>query len=358
MKLYYRHWRVFSTLGLMLLVACTAGAIFALNPNGQGAPRTKGDGEIPPGQASLVCYGNVDVEPGVIPLFPLQVGRVTDVLVRENETVKKGQPLLKIDDQLAQFQLQRAEADLQVAESRSNEARKLPRQHQLKAEQQRGAVAAAKHKLAAARHDWEQKKEFVKQKLANERVASAAEELAKALEAGLEVEQAKLKELELFNPEAQVVQAEADVKDKKAQLDKARYALQECTLTAPSDGLILQVLVGPGNIFSERATQPVIVFVRDGARIVRAEVEQEFASRLSVGQPVAVQDEFGGAGSSRGKVVRMAAWYTRSRSQAMDPMRALNNEVRTLECIIALESGAQPFRLGQRVRVTVGKPVE
>lgn len=356
MKRYYRHWRVFSTLGILLLVASTAGAIFALNPNGPGTPRAKGDGEIAPGQPTLVCYGNLDVEPGVVPLFPLQAGRVMEVLVKENEPVKKGQALLKVDDQLAQFQLQRAEADLQVAESRANEARKLPKQHQLKLDQQSAAVEATKSKLAAARHEWELKKELVKDKLANKLVASAAEELAKALGAGLEVEQAKLKELELFNPQAQVVQAEADVKDKKAQLDKARYALQECTLTAPSDGLILQVLVGPGNIFSDRSSQPVMVFVRDSARIVRAEVEQEFASRLSVGQPVAVQDEFGSGGSARGKVLRMAAWYTRSRSQAMDPMRALNNEVRTLECIIALETGAQPFRLGQRVRVTVGKP--
>ncbi|MBL8793924.1 MAG: HlyD family efflux transporter periplasmic adaptor subunit [Planctomycetia bacterium] len=355
MKLYYRHWRVFSTLVLCLLVACTAGAIFALNPNGHGVPQVRAQGEQPPIPATLVCYGNIDVEPGVIPLFPLQPGRITEVLVKESQAVKKGQPLLKIDDQLAQFQLQRAEADLQVAESRANEAKKLPQQHQLKLDQQRSAVEAGKHKLAAARHEWEQKKELVKQKLANERIASAAEELTQALGSALEVENAKLKELELFNPQAQVLQAGADVKDKQAQLDKARYALQECTLTAPADGMILQVLVGPGNIFSDRATQPVMVFVRDGARIVRAEVEQEFASRLAVGQPVTVQDEFGNGGSARGKVSRMAAWYTRSRSQAMDPMRALNNEVRTLECIIALDSAAQPFRLGQRVRVTVGK---
>jgi len=82
---------------------------------------------------------------------------------------------------------------------------------------------------------------------------------------------------------------------------------------------------------------------------VRAEIEQEFAGRVHPGQSVILQDESGGKESWRGKVLRVSNWYTQRRSQS-EGLRIGGSDVRTLECIIVLEPGNIPFRLGQRVR--------
>src|SRR5208283_1537064 len=138
-------------LGLALLVASTAGAIFVLHA--RGGPEPSRTAQTPdatytgiPG--SVTCYGTVDLDQGVAPLAPLQPGRVLDVKVKENQVVKKDDILLTLDDQLAQGRYQEALADLNAAKEQLKEAAKLPEQHQLKIEQQQAAVDAMKYRLA------------------------------------------------------------------------------------------------------------------------------------------------------------------------------------------------------------------
>src|SRR5688572_24777398 len=59
---------------------------------------------------SVACFGYADVEYGIISLHPTQPGRVAAILVRENEEVEAGTPLLRLDDRMARFQLDEANA--------------------------------------------------------------------------------------------------------------------------------------------------------------------------------------------------------------------------------------------------------
>ena len=95
-----------------------------------------------------------------------------------------------------------------------------------------------------------------------------------------------------------------------------------------------------------------VLFCPDGPRLVRAEVEQEYASQVQVGQSATVQDDSGAAGTWHGRVARLSDWYTRRRSTLDEPLQL--NDVRTLECLIALDPGQPPLRIGQRIRVTIG----
>jgi hypothetical protein len=86
------------------------------------------------------------------------------------------------------------------------------------------------------------------------------------------------------------------------------------------------------------------------SRIVRAEVEQEFANRVSVGQVAKIQDDGTGGGEWRGQVVRISDWFPQRRSVQMEPMQF--NDVRTMEVVIRVEPGGkEPLLIGQRVRV-------
>lgn len=352
----YRPLRVFGVVGLVLLVASMAGAIFALNP-GQG-DASKMMLPTPVHEKSVVCYGTVDVEQGVTPLFPLQGGRVVEVMVKDNDAVKSGAPLLRIDDRLANFRLNEAEADLRAAQAQLDQARHLPDQQRAKVAQQNAALAATRARIAAARLQYQRVKELEKINQKNKEDVGAAAELVKEAEAAEQADLEKLKELETFDPSKQVARAEADVAAKLARQEQARLALDECTLKAPQDGQVLQVLIGVGSLLSGQPNQPVMVFCPGTTRVVRAELEQEFASRISLGQPVSIQDEAAISGTIwTGKVLRLSDWFTYRRPLGQEPMRLTNNDVRTLECLIAIEQTPdQPrLRIGQRVRVTTGR---
>jgi HlyD family secretion protein len=145
--------------------------------------------------------------------------------------------------------------------------------------------------------------------------------------------------------------AELDVKAKKEQLFKARHALKECTLLAPTRGTILRVLVGVGEALGANPKQPALLFCPSTERIIRAEVEQEFARRVVVGQSAVIEDDATGATRWKGKVKRVSDWYLPRRSILLEPMQF--NDVRTLEVIIGVVDAdpKNPLRIGQRVRV-------
>jgi multidrug resistance efflux pump len=338
-------------LGLVTLIASTAGAGWVISHSRAGhSPTVSSD----PAEPAVVCFGYVDGPAGVTALTPLAAGRVTQVEVQENEPVKAGSVLMRLDDRLAQFRLRQVEASLAAAREQLAQAQKLPRQLQIKLTQQRAAIDAVKHRIQGARTVLARKRRQAEKEVLSSAEADITETLLHELEALFQVETGKLSELELNDPGAGVRQAQAEVDAKEAQLDEARTAVEEYALKAPADGTVLRVLVGAGDVVGAQSKQPAVIFCAGGRRIVRAEAEQEFARSLAVGQAASIRDDSNGEGGWSGRVVRISDWYTQRRSIMPEPLQY--NDARTLECIIELDSGQPALRIGQRVRVTL-RPV-
>jgi multidrug resistance efflux pump len=340
--------------GLALLVGSIGGATWVLHSRaGDSAPSATGDASSQP-ERNVICIGFVDMQEGITSLYPLQPGRVTDVAVHESDEVKANTILFRLDDRMTRALVQQAEADLKAARAQLSEARKLPRQHELKMAEQQQAITATSYRLSSVRHVLARKRELLKMELAlNPEEMAAAEDTVRELAAAETAEWSKLRELELVDPVAQITRAEADVAAKQARLDQARYALDECSLRAPVDGKVLRLFVSAGDVLGEQPKRPAVQFCPTGARIVRAEVEQEFAGRVAVGQLALIQDDSTAGPAWRGKVTRLSDWYTHRRSILLEPLQF--NDVRTLECIVQIDPGQQPLRIGQRVRVTLGQ---
>jgi HlyD family secretion protein len=343
-----RPLRLVFFLGLATLTASTVGAGLVLKRSPAWHPSA-----VPPAPAEpvLVCFGCVDGAAGVAALAPLVPGRVTRVAVQENEAVKAGAVLIDLDDRLARFRLQQAEANLAAAREQFSQALKLPRQQQSKRAQQRAVIEAVQHRVTGARAILARKRRQVEKGLLSLTEADVAESLLHESEALLQVETDKLGELELNDPEAGVQLARAELDAKRAQLDQARIGVEEYALKAPVDGTVLRVLVGPGDVVGVQPKQPAVLFCPSGRRIVRAEVEQEFARTVAIGQAASIRDDSSAGGSWAGRVVRISDWYTQRRSVLPEPLQF--NDARTLECIVELDAGQEPLRIGQRVRVTL-----
>jgi multidrug resistance efflux pump len=292
----------------------------------------------------------VDVEDGVTPLYPVQPGRVVKVPAREGRATAAGDPLLQLDDTLAQIQVEEARIALATAVIHKKNAASLAEQHRQKVVAQREAVEAARDDIELARQQAHKaQRRYENNTEGSKEDVESAKLLVKKAEKALKSEEAKLAALEALDSQLAVDLAAKDVEFKQAQLRKAEQGLKECTLRAPYEGTPLRVLASVGETLGPNPKQPALYFCPNGPRIVRAEVEQEFADRVSVGMAAAIQDDSTGGGNWHGKVQRISDWYSQRRSILLEPLQF--NDVRTLECIVTIDSNQPPLRIGQRVRV-------
>src|SRR6266436_4138862 len=89
--------------GILVLAVSVAGTGLVLRSRA-GDSTTKAGETASPGAnpgGVVVCFGHVDVEPGVTALYPVRPGRVSEVLVHEDDSVKAGTVLFRIDDRPA-----------------------------------------------------------------------------------------------------------------------------------------------------------------------------------------------------------------------------------------------------------------
>jgi multidrug resistance efflux pump len=350
---------VLLALALTILVLIGVGARWMLSTGGESANTERTDDAGGSG-SKVVVTGHVDVEDRVVTLFPLQPGRVEVVLVKENQQVSAGMELLRVENKLARWKLEQAKADLKAAEALLEKARQGPDQHNVKIRLQSESVEAMKRRLKSAQLKLKRAKELLDSKLLKDEDYDAAVEQVTELQIGVETERDKLGALKKINPELDVIRAEANVQAKKFQLEEARFGLRETILRAPADGLILRVNVSPGDLISPQLSESAILFSPNQPRIIRANVEQEFADRVREGYRAEVRDYINPRlGPWKGRVARVADIFLHTRGLMPQPFPMLaNHDTRTLECIIVLDPDQPPLRLGQQVRVTIrpGKP--
>ena len=163
--------------------------------------------------------------------------RVAAVLVEVGETVRAGQPLLRLDARTLQVQARQADA----------------------------SVAQAKASLALARANATRGESLQKDGLIS---SSNADELRATL----------------TSAEAQLAAAEAD-------RDAARLRLGFATLTAPDAGVISARTVQPGQIVSSGTD--LLRMIRQGRLEWRAELSEADLTRVRVGTPVELKSPSG-----------------------------------------------------------------
>ena len=217
-----------------------------------------------------------------IQLIPRLTGPalVTEVLVQDNDRVKKGQPLFQFDrrpyeDQVAQMEAQLAQAKQNV--------------NVLKAD-----VDIALHKVALtlAQLTYERYEKHAYDILVTQNSA-AAEDVIKwqtrvdvaessHLEAQAELERANL------NYQSRIDGVNTAVAESEAQLAQARYYLDNTTLVAPEDGRIVNLQVRPGMVSGIYRIGGIAALIVDADRYLLATYFQENLKYVTPSQPVEV----------------------------------------------------------------------
>ena len=205
---------------------------------------------------------------------------VTEVLVEQNQPVKKGDPLIRFDRRPYEYQVRQMQALL---------ARAKQNVEVLKAD-----VLVAEQKIAKAQAqlDYDRYGEQLASGLAGQGAGSVEEsERANA--------QAKVGLATLREAEAELVAARAkydsridgvntSVAEAQAKLDEALYYLDNTTIVAPEDGRIMNLQVRPGMVAGIVRFGAIAAFICDDNRYLLATYFQENLKYVKVGQEVEV----------------------------------------------------------------------
>jgi multidrug resistance efflux pump len=308
------------------------------------------DRHAPSDAPDVVCLGYADVEGGSAALRPERPGRVVEVLVQEGDEVKENQELFRLEDGEQRQEVARAEAGVKAALAREALAKQEAKQHAPRLKQLGATLEATTSRLAGARITLKRQEELFGRSLVSKEDVDLAHEQVRELEASVAAAKARLSEASAVDPQLSVSIAAAEVESAQARLGQARHALSACVLRAPSAGCVLTLAVRLGEVVGQPGQAAPVLFCPQAPFVVRAEVEQELVSLVQPRQEARVRDEMAGTGPWKGTVVRVGRLYSRRRHRT-DPTQFV--DVPTVECLVRLESGHPPLRIGQKLRVSL-----
>jgi multidrug resistance efflux pump len=206
------------------------------------------------------------------PIVPAVSGVVVEVPVKGNTVVKKGDVLFRIDPEPFKNEVKAKEAALADAVQTTK--------------QLRATADAAQKKLESALADRDGAKDIFERStklLASGAIAQVQFEKAKntynAAEATAQSAKSEA-DRALLEAEAVVKGVNTDVARLEAELDTAKFNLEQSTVRAPTDGTVQQNFLRPGMYAASLPLRPVMVFLHDEKPKFTAAFLQNSAQRI------------------------------------------------------------------------------
>ncbi|GKX52127.1 HlyD family secretion protein [Budvicia aquatica] len=253
-----------------------------------------------------------------IPITPQVTGIVIEVTDRTNILIKKGDVLFKIDPTRYKARVDRLQADLvtaltniQILKGQLDEA--IAHTDHVTAERDRlykdyqRYIQGSKAKVNP----------FSESDIDNARQNFLAQD---ALVKGSIAEQAQVKSQidSIVNGE------QSQVVSIRAQLDEARYDLEQTVIRAPSNGYVTQVLIRPGTYAAALPLRPVMVFIPEQERLIIAQFRQNSLLRLQPGDEAEVVFNALPGQIFQGKLIAVLPVVSGGTYQAQGTLQSLN----------------------------------
>jgi multidrug resistance efflux pump len=200
------------------------------------------------------------------------------VLVEPNVPVKKGQPLFQFDRRMYEYQVKQLEA--QLAKAKQNV---LVMKADIEVAAQK--VTKLKSHLEFARYQQTLSTNLAKQGAGPEEdaqkwAAQVAADVAAIKEAQAEEQRA------ILNYTSEINGVNTSVAAVQAELDQARFYLDNTLMVAPEDGYIINLQARPGMVAGDVRLGAIATFVCDADRYLLAQFFQENLKYVKPGQEV------------------------------------------------------------------------
>jgi multidrug efflux pump subunit AcrA (membrane-fusion protein) len=350
--------RIATIAALLGLAGLAVTVLVAAREAGDRSPDSPGKA---PSAKKLVCLGIVDAQEPIARILPdnfPQPATVTKVLVKEGEDVKDKQNLLEFDVSSLKLKVDQAESAIRVARAKRKEAELAVKNHPMQVKEAENLWLAARSKLEERQKQHTEMKRLFMSENKTRADLDAAESELQAAQYTLEASKAKLDGLKAADPSYLLEVADEGINQLENLKEQAQNALNQLSCKARGDGRIIRSFVHEGEVFGMHTREPAFWFLKTGPPIVRAEVTQEFARRVTKGQTAKIEDESDPQQVWRGKVEKVPDQFLPKRlgNTGLVDLMPVNDD-RVLECQVSIElaPGETPPRYGQKVRVTLGE---
>ena len=298
---------------------------------------------------TIVLYGNVDLRQVDLPFNDAE--RIAEVLVEEGAKVHAGQVLARLDSRRLQPRVRQAEARVAAQLEALKKLQNGSRPEEVA--QARAAVNAARAEAENARSQFERLKAISdesKGRAVSPQDLQAASTAARMSEAQAENARKAL-ELTLAGPRKEDIdQAKAQLDAAEADLALLQRQLADVELVAPTDGVIRNRLMEPGELATPQ--RPVFSIAITEPKWIRAYLSETDLSHVRIGSPATVTiDSLPGA-SLPGTVrfISSTAEFTPKTVQTEELRTSLVYEVR-----VFVDDKDDRLRLGMPATVSIDR---
>lgn len=313
---------------------------------------------------SHVSTDNAQVEGHIVPVLPRVGGFVAEVKVMDNQSVKSGDLLVRIEDRDYRSKLAQAEADLELAIATAGKQGQVGQAGaQVSAARATAAAARSGVEQAIANADKAQKdldriRALVAKKMLSPQSLDAAEAAARASLAQVKAsrESAASAGDQVTASGAALRAALAKVEAARAARDLAANQLADTRVTAPASGIVSNKSVEPGQLV--QAGQPLLSVVPLDDIWVTANLKETDVRDIKIGAVAEIEVDAYPELKIEGKVESISP-ATGARFSLLPPDNATGNFTKVVQRLpikIHIEQSTDPRRLlrpGMSVGVTI-----
>jgi HlyD family secretion protein len=296
--------------------------------------------------SNFVAPGRVEGASPTLSIGTAASGTVSEVLVHEGSRVRAGQPLIKLDCKPIEAEVRARSAQLEAAQAAFDRVRNGPRADEI-------AVGESVVGYSQARFE-EAEKALERTEAMREGVSVTVAHVlevrrdARIAAAQLAESRAKLSLLRAGSREEDVREAEARRNAAAAELDVAHDRLDQCSIRAPVDGVVLDVLANQGQFLSLAVPEPLLQMVQDDPLRVRAEVGLRDLGHVCALQGATISTEAFPNATIRAQVASISPLVS-ARSIATVGSEERGNDV--VRVILNLQRGTPALPIGLPVTI-------
>ncbi len=303
---------------------------------------------------------NAQVDGSIVPVLAKVGGYVQQLSVVENQPVKEGDVLVRIDTAEYAMRVAQAQAEFEAAASVAG-GRGVSGQAQAQlsnAESQRQVIAAqidaARSQVAKATADLARAKELVSKQIVSRQQLDAAQNAFDQATANLQAveRQARAADAQFSGAQAGARLADARLAAARASLDNAKLQLAYTKVQSPLSGIVSKKQVEVGQLVAPG--QPLLTIVDPVHTWVTANFKETQLGDMRPGQAVSLEIDTYPDCDAEGKVESIGA-ATGARFALLPPDNATGNFTKVVQRVpvrIAVTKGcgdARPLRPGLSV---------
>lgn len=316
---------------------------------------------------------DAQIDANISPVIPRVAGYISEVRVKDNQYVKKGDTLVILDNRDYQIKVDQAEAavsaansNLGVAQATTSAAKVGIATAQANVSTAEAQIEAAKVNVWRANQDYTRYANLIKdhsitQQQYDEALA-AKQRAERQLQVLIEQKNAAARQTNAVVSQSnatgeQISVANAGIKQRQAELEAAKLNLSYTVITAPADGKVSKVGVQPGQFM--QAGQTMFSIVLNDAVWVVANFKETQLNKMKIGQKVMVSVDALGGHEFEAKLTSFAP-ATGARFALLPPDNASGNFVKVVQRVpvkIEFVNSADPrlkdLRPGMNVDVDV-----